>query len=151
MCDSDGETQHGAIPSRGITWLLLPSVQPPPAASAGGSRMMFMSPLQGDTCWNVTTGSSSGCRGCFPRAPHTPSLFLVWVRAAVAEQDCLSCAPKPWSGQDWTFVVKPCCQEGHLFWGNERITTQLLICHDPVLHGGDCDCRLELSYCAYVE
>lgn len=36
----------------------------------GASRMTFMKPLQGKTFWNVTTGSSSGCRGCSPRAPQ---------------------------------------------------------------------------------
>lgn len=73
-------------------------------------------------------------------APHEP------LTAAQPSQGCLSCAPKPCTSQGWTVIFKPCCQEGNFFWGNERITTQLLICHDPVLHWGDC--WLELSYCA---
>lgn len=111
----------------------------------GASRMTFMKPLQGKTFWNVTTGSSSGCRGCSPQAPQGRFSVQPW-NSEQPLQGCLSCAPKPCTSQDWTFIFKPCCQEGNLFWGNERITTQLLICHDPVLHQGDC--WLELSYCA---
>lgn len=131
----------------------------------GALRTTFMKSLQGKTFWNVITGSSYDCRGCSLRAPcsqgtcRSPACSLRrpgdgccpcgTARPPSAEQPsqgCPSCAPKPCTSQDWTFIVKPCCQEENLFWGNERITTQLLICHDPVLHWGDC--WLELSYCA---
>lgn len=50
-------------------------------------------------------------------------------------------------GWEWVRIghlsLSPAAEKKNLLWGNERITTQLLMCHSAVLRWGDC--RLELN------
>lgn len=80
-------------------------------------------------------------------APGIAAAHAVWSSRRTLHSPCKAArASKLCMIQDSTFIVKPCCQEENSFWGNERITTELLICHDPILHWGDC--WLQLGYCA---
>ena len=131
----------------------------------GALRTTYVKPLQGKTFWNVIAGNSYDCWGCplwaYCRqgtqgrpacSLHGPGDgcclcgMVQLLNAVQLLQGCPSCTSKPHTSQDWAFIIKPCFWEENLFWGNERITAQLLICHDCILH---CvDCWLELSYCA---
>lgn len=106
-----------------------------------GAGRMFMKPLQGKALWNVAGCSCSWwgmwrARCCLHGTAQPPT-------ATQPPQGCWTSVPRLRMGQDWTPIHKPCCWKKKIFWGNERITTQLPVCHGAVLRWGDC--RLELS------
>lgn len=93
MCDSDGETRHGAVPSRGITWLPLPSVQPPPGASAGSTE---------DDIYEASTGQN------LLKCHHCQQLRLLGLLPASLSQQGHTWEPSLLPPQPWGQLLPAC-------------------------------------------
>lgn len=84
MCDSDGETRHGAVPSRGITWLLLPSVQPPPGPSAGSTEDDIYEASTKQNLLKCHCWQQLRLPGLLPASPSQPG--HMWERSLLPPQ-----------------------------------------------------------------